>query len=33
VTYVNGTGVDGAAFFAGAKRFTVKEVEVFELTG
>jgi hypothetical protein len=31
VTYVNGTSVDGATFFAGAKRFVVKEIEVFEL--
>jgi hypothetical protein len=30
VVYVNGTPVDGATLFAGANRFTVKEIEVFE---
>jgi hypothetical protein len=31
ITYLNDTGIDGSAFFTGARNFTVKEVEVFEI--
>jgi hypothetical protein len=31
--YRNDTGLDGATFFTGLKRFTVKEIEVFEVQG
>jgi hypothetical protein len=31
-TYANDTGRDGSTFFTGSPRFTVKEIEVFEIT-
>jgi hypothetical protein len=31
-TYVNDSGFDGATFFTGGRYFTVKEIEVFEVT-
>jgi hypothetical protein len=31
-TYVNDTGIDGRIFFTGTHNFTVKEIEVFEIT-
>jgi hypothetical protein len=30
--YANGTGLDGETLFAGSRHFTVKEIEVFEIT-
>jgi hypothetical protein len=30
--YVNDTGLDGKHFFTGSEKFTVKEIEVFEIT-
>jgi hypothetical protein len=30
--YVNDTGLDGPTFLAGSRRFTVKEIEVFEIS-
>jgi hypothetical protein len=30
--YVNDTGLDGKTFFTGSGEFTVKEIEVFEIT-
>jgi hypothetical protein len=32
-SYVNDTGLRRKTFFTGSKRFTVKEIEVFEITG
>jgi hypothetical protein len=29
--YVNDTGLDGETFFTGSGKFTVKEIEVFEI--
>jgi hypothetical protein len=31
-SYTNDTGLDGKTFFTGSERFTVKEIEVFEIT-
>jgi hypothetical protein len=32
LSYANGTGRDGQTFFTGSPNFTVKEIEVFEIT-
>jgi hypothetical protein len=32
ITYTNDTGLDGTAFFTGSPKFTVEEIEVFEIT-
>jgi hypothetical protein len=31
-TYINDTGVSGGQFFTNSRKFTVKEIEVFEIT-